>query len=146
MTRAERMSALALASSAELEEIWATFGQEPDFEWIRQPEFASVMVRARVSGNGDAFNLGEVLITRCVIQLAESQVIGAAYLTGRRRRLATVAALLDALSQLDEPVGEKLRTAISALPESRKRRREKTESEIVTSQVDFSMLLRAEAS
>lgn len=44
------------------------------------------------------FNLGEMTVTRCSVSLADG-VVGHAYVGGRRRRHAELAALLDALLQ-----------------------------------------------
>jgi alpha-D-ribose 1-methylphosphonate 5-triphosphate synthase subunit PhnG len=144
VNRAERLSTLALATSFEIEGLWASVSEPPAFSWIREPEFASVMIRGRVSAQGSAFNLGEAVITRCVIQLDELNAVGVGYLIGRRRRLATLVALLDAITQTNDELSDKLRTAISRLPAFRASRRSEVEREIAGSQVDFSMLLRSE--
>jgi alpha-D-ribose 1-methylphosphonate 5-triphosphate synthase subunit PhnG len=56
------------------------------------------MVRGRAGGTGAPFNLGEMTVTRCALRLEEGQV-GHAYVQGRGRRKAEIAALCDALMQ-----------------------------------------------
>lgn len=146
MTRAERMSALALADASELDGIWEGVAERPEFNWIRPPEYASVLVRGKVCTDGRAFNIGEAVVTRCVLQLADNDTIGVACVIGRRRRHATLAALLDAISQSDSALGQRARTAIVELGQARLRRKAAVAATVAATAVDFSMLLRAEAS
>ena len=55
---------------------------EPDVVSIRAPEIGAVMVRGRVGGAGDAFNLGEMTVTRCSLRLA-CGAVGHGYVQGR---------------------------------------------------------------
>src|SRR5690606_11649682 len=43
--------------------------REPGYRLIRPPETGMVMVRGRMGASGAAFNLGEMTVTRCVVQL-----------------------------------------------------------------------------
>lgn len=144
MTRGERMSALALSTPADVERLWNDVAAQPSFSWIRQPEFAAVMVRGRTCGDGGDFNLGEVAVTRCVLQLAATSEVGVACVIGRRRRHATLAALLDAIAQAESATGDLVRQGIVALRKAVERRRQGVAATVARSEVDFSMLLRAE--
>jgi alpha-D-ribose 1-methylphosphonate 5-triphosphate synthase subunit PhnG len=146
MTRAERMSALALAEISELNEIWEELATRPHFHWITQPEFAAVMVRGRVCADGRAFNLGEAAVTRCTLQLADTETVGSACVIGRRRRHATLAALLDAVAQGDDAIADAARGRIDALRAAWAERKQAVRASVSTTEVDFSMLLRTEAS
>lgn len=115
MTRAERLSALALALPEEVDRLWATLPATPAFQWVAAPTCASVMARAQVNGDGLLFNLGEVVVTRCVIRLAPDGPVGVATVPGRSRRQAVRAALLEALSQGVDEASGRLRTDIAAL-------------------------------
>jgi len=95
------MSILATAPSDELEARWRTTTLAPEYRTIRGPEVGLIMVRARAGGAGVRFNLGEMTITRCTVQLA-SGTLGHAWVGGRRLRHAEIAAVLDAL--LQDPV------------------------------------------
>nr|WP_284273067.1 phosphonate C-P lyase system protein PhnG [Bradyrhizobium iriomotense] len=68
------------------------------FVWLRKPEIGLVMVRGRAGGTGAIFNLGEMTVTRCALQL-EDGTIGHGYVQGRNKQHAGRAALVDALLQ-----------------------------------------------
>ncbi len=70
----------------------------PAFDWLRAPEVGSVMVRGRMGGTGDAFNLGEMTVTRCALKLG-CGTVGHGYVQGRRKACAEAAAIIDALMQ-----------------------------------------------
>lgn len=69
--------------------------------FIRPPEVGMMMVRGRIGGSGSPFNLGEMTVTRCVVQLGDSRT-GYSYVAGRNKAHAELAALADALLQGDE--------------------------------------------
>ena len=73
-------------------------GQSP--HWLRPAEIGSVMVRARTGGSGAPFNMGEMTVTRCSVELPGGAV-GHGYVQGRSRPAAEAAALVDALMQTD---------------------------------------------
>ena len=93
------MATLAKATPGELEALWpAAVADTPAYRRLRGPEFGLAMVRGRVGGTGNPFNIGEMTVTRCAVQLANG-VIGHAYVGGRRPRQAELAAVADALLQ-----------------------------------------------
>jgi alpha-D-ribose 1-methylphosphonate 5-triphosphate synthase subunit PhnG len=140
-SRSHWMSVLAQAPPAELETQWRAVRQ-PTFAWIRKPEYGSAMIRGRASGTGALFNLGEVTVTRCSLQI-DSGEIGIAYVMGRSRRHAALAALFDALLQYEIGAGEStVARRIDALARSAARRRDEIVSEALGSKVDFVMLSR----
>jgi len=96
--RRDWMSVLAKAPADALIGAFGELGAEPDFTWLRPPEIGAVMVRGRVGGTGAPFNLGEMTVTRCSLRLADGSV-GHAYVPGRDREKARVAALCDAMLQ-----------------------------------------------
>jgi alpha-D-ribose 1-methylphosphonate 5-triphosphate synthase subunit PhnG len=81
-----------------IDECWQKAGLSPEFEVIRSPEIGSVMVRGRMGGTGDAFNLGEMTVTRASVKLS-CGTVGHGYIMGRSKRTATRVALCDALLQ-----------------------------------------------
>ena len=95
--RARWMGLLARAPLPMLQ-AWASRRAAEAFAWLREPETGLAMVRARAGGTGDKFNLGEMTVTRCVLRL-KSGTVGVAYVAGRSRRKAELAALADALLQ-----------------------------------------------
>jgi alpha-D-ribose 1-methylphosphonate 5-triphosphate synthase subunit PhnG len=75
----------------------------PEFDWLRAPDIGLAMVRGRVGGTGDAFNLGEITVTRATLRLRMddgSAPVGIAVHTGRDKERAKLAALADALMQV----------------------------------------------
>jgi alpha-D-ribose 1-methylphosphonate 5-triphosphate synthase subunit PhnG len=98
MTRRDWMSTLAKAPVARLAELWQTLGMAPEFTWLRAPEIGATMVRGRMGGTGAPFNLGEMTVTRCSLQLASGEV-GHGYVQGRDKDKARIAALVDAVMQ-----------------------------------------------
>jgi alpha-D-ribose 1-methylphosphonate 5-triphosphate synthase subunit PhnG len=92
------MAILARAPAERLEALLDAVGERPPYTVLRGPEGGLVMVRGRIGGGGAAFNLGEMTVTRCTIQV-EPELIGHAYVAGREPRRAELAALVDALMQ-----------------------------------------------
>ena len=84
----------ALASAVD----HAVDNPQASFVWLRNPQTGLVMVRGRVGGSGDRFNLGEMTVTRCALRLPGG-AHGVAYVQGRSHRKAELAALADALLQ-----------------------------------------------
>lgn len=92
------MSLLAKAPAARLNALWQQCAMAPEFHWLRAPEIGATMVRGRLGGTGAPFNLGEMTVTRCALQLASGEV-GHGYVQGRNKTKAEQAALIDALMQ-----------------------------------------------
>src|SRR5262245_44528195 len=100
----ERRDWMGLLAKAPLEflERWlqraAESGTLPERAWLRRPETGLVMLRGRVGGAGERFNVGEMTVTRCALRMTTGEV-GVAYVRGRSQRKAEIAALADALLQ-----------------------------------------------
>lgn len=120
--RQERMRLLALAPETSLDEALSGISL-PSYRIVRGPETGLVMARGRVGNVGDVFNVGEVLVTRCVVQL-EEKTLGHAWIMGESPRHAELAALCDALWQQESYAAlldEKLRPCLEqAIDEKRK--------------------------
>lgn len=91
------MSVLARASADDIAVLLAGLPTLPAHENLRAPETGLVMVRGRAGGDGSAFNLGEMTVTRCAVRLGPA--VGHAYVAGRDKRQAELAAILDAALQ-----------------------------------------------
>ncbi|MEM1290211.1 MAG: phosphonate C-P lyase system protein PhnG [Cyanobacteria bacterium P01_H01_bin.162] len=103
--RAAWIATLAKAPLALLEKCLRTLGPLPSYQLLRPPETGLAMVRGRSEGTGDPFNLGEMTLTRCVVQIVQSDhpaIAGFGYVAGRSHRHAELAALCDALLQHDD--------------------------------------------
>lgn len=92
------MGVLARADAAAIEARLAEAPALPPHDLLRAPETGLVMVRGRAGGDGAPFNLGEMTVTRCAVRTADGRM-GLAYVAGRDRRQAELAALLDAALQ-----------------------------------------------
>ena len=85
VTRRRWLSVLGHAQRSALERHAARIAEYP-FEWLRMPEVGLTMMRARIGGQGDRFNLGEATVTRCAVRhrpAAAAAVAGVGYALGR---------------------------------------------------------------
>lgn len=137
------MSVLALAPAVELEESWRAVADPPRYRMLRWPETGLVMVRGRTGGTGTRFNLGEMTVTRCAVQL-EGGAVGVAYVRGRDRRHAELAALLDALLQDPERRDALERALVAPLAAAEAARRQAAAERVAPSRVEFFTMVRGE--
>jgi alpha-D-ribose 1-methylphosphonate 5-triphosphate synthase subunit PhnG len=95
------MRTLTLADPDALAAAWQNWEPKPDVQAIRGPEAGLVMVRARMDGGGDRFNLGEATVTRATLRLhggpLAADAVGTAYLLGTDLERARTAAIFDGL-------------------------------------------------
>lgn len=135
------MSLLAKSPPPDLLALWDGAGA-PAFTWLRAPEIGAAMVRGRAGGTGAPFNLGEVTVTRCSLQLGDGTV-GHAYVQGRDKSHAERAALIDALMQtdaaarIDSEVLDPLRRSLT-------RRAETRAAKAAATKVEFFTMVRGE--
>lgn len=99
--RKRAMGLLARASAAELQAGWQSIEPKPEIHLVRGPETGLVMVRGRIGGGGDPFNLGEATVSRATVRLGSGE-IGHGQLLGNDREKAHLAAVFDALHQRPE--------------------------------------------
>ncbi|WP_412552320.1 phosphonate C-P lyase system protein PhnG [Shimia sp. MIT1388] len=136
------MSLLAKAPVDRLNALWQAYGAAPKFHWLRAPEIGASMVRGRLGGTGAPFNLGEMTLTRCTLQL-ESGEVGHGYVQGRDKQKAEIAALVDALMQGPEAAAAEaaiLKPLGDELAEAKTARAEKA----AATKVDFFTMVRGE--
>lgn len=144
----------------------------PAFDWLRTPEIGLAMVRGRIGGTGDPFNLGEASVTRAALRLRGDRTngttgttgttgadgmnganganrphgatVGIAYVLGRDKRRAELVALADALLQTPER-HERLRAALIEPFRARlAQARAARSGEIATTRVEFFTMVRGE--
>ncbi len=141
--RARWMSALAQAEPVWLEAARAGLRPGPCYRLLRAPETGLVMVKGRAGGTGAAFNLGEMTVTRCSVELDDGHV-GHAYVPGRDARHAETAAVFDALLQ-DEARRRALESRlIEPLLAAREARDREARARTAATRVDFFTLVRGE--
>jgi len=138
--RQARMATLARADATRLEAAFVALGPAPSWRRLRGPETGMVMVRGRMGGEGRAFNLGEMTVTRCAVVLEDGR-IGHAYLAGRDHRRAELAALLDALAQGDD-VPAPLAEAMAEMAEAQRVERDDRSRRAAATRVDFYGMVR----
>src|ERR1700731_2804267 len=68
-TRPGWLAVLAKAKVGELQAAWDALGDKPRYRVLRPAETGLVMLRGRIGGTGQPFNLGEMTMTRAAVQL-----------------------------------------------------------------------------
>lgn len=101
------------------------------------------MAQGRAGGSGQRFNLGEITVTRAAVRL-ECGTVGHAYVAGRDKRKAELAALFDALMQRPEDAPRLRHTLIAPLIAARRAARARTARKAAATRVDFFTLVRGE--
>jgi len=146
--RQRRMAALAFADETTLEAEAAKLIDSFSYTFLRRPEAGLVMLEGRAGNTGKRFNVGEMLVTRCVVRLepqgSGSVTEGYAFIQGNRPRHAELAALFDALLQQEgwaEPLD---RSLIGPLVFQREEQLRKRAEETAPTRVDFFALVRGE--
>lgn len=95
------MRTLAAADPDTLAAAWRGWEPKPAVQAIRGPEAGLVMVRARIGGGGERFNLGEATVTRATVRLhgepLAADAVGTCYVLGTDLEHARLAAIFDAL-------------------------------------------------
>ena len=137
------MAVLANSATAAIAEHWKKLGLDPAFKTLRGPETGLVMLRGRVGGTGEAFNIGEATVTRATVRLEDGSV-GHAMMLGRDGAKARLCAVIDALCQgmtmgrmIDAGVIDPLERDIEAADR-------KTAEETAATRVDFFTMVRGE--
>jgi alpha-D-ribose 1-methylphosphonate 5-triphosphate synthase subunit PhnG len=137
------LAILARASRSELEQALRPFGDLPPLEHVRPPEPGMVMLRGRVGGTGDAFNLGEATVTRCALRVGAS-ALGLGYALGRDRRKAELIAIFDAWLQDAERHAGLQREVVQPLAVQQAAQRGATSRAAATSKVEFFTFVRGQ--
>ncbi|WP_286238782.1 phosphonate C-P lyase system protein PhnG [Neptuniibacter halophilus] len=141
--RQQWMDTLAKADSETLVRLWRTLGPEPEYSFIRQPETGLTMVRGRIGGSGQPFNIGEMTLTRCAVRLS-SGTLGVSYVAGRNQQHATIAALADALLQQADSSAQVQQQLITPLQQAYTANKTAREAQVSQTKVDFFTLVRGE--
>lgn len=135
------MSVLAKADFADLDTLWNNLPAKPAWTVVRAPEIGMVMVRGRAGGSGQRFNLGEVTVTRCAVQL-DHGAIGSGYVMGRNRRHAELAAAIDAMLQTPSRRDSLERAIIAPLALRLEERRRMRSRKAAATKVEFFTMVR----
>lgn len=141
--RRQWMGVLAKASPDRLDEFWQDLAEKPDYRCLKGPEIGLAMVRGRAGGTGAPFNMGEMSVTRCVVQIVDGQ-LGYACVAGRSQRHAELAAVFDALLQDDDRRAALKETIISSLDREWRNRRAKRSAKAASTKVEFFTMVRGD--
>jgi alpha-D-ribose 1-methylphosphonate 5-triphosphate synthase subunit PhnG len=135
------LSVLAKAPAHEVIGAWEALTERPVFQALRAPENGMILVRGRMGGTGDAFNLGEMTVTRAAVRL-ETGETGVGYVAGRSHRHAEIAAAVDAMMQSASlrPLVEE--AMIARLADAQLQRRELAARKAAATKVDFFTMVR----
>ncbi|MBX3503183.1 MAG: phosphonate C-P lyase system protein PhnG [Alphaproteobacteria bacterium] len=135
------LAVLARAERTKLEEALSGLSPRPRWRVVKPAESGLAMVRGRAGGAGQQFNIGEMSVARCVVQV-EGGAVGVGYVAGRDRRKAELVAVLDALLQ-DGPFVERLkRDVIVPLADRQEASRRQVLSKAAATKVDFFTMVR----
>lgn len=137
------LAVLARASTQELEDGLRRNAPGLRYEFLRRPERGMVMLRGRVGGTGDAFNLGEATVTRCTVRLTDGGV-GSGHVLGRDRRKAELVAVFDALLQERAYRTTLERELLAGLRQQQQARRAERAAAAGASKVEFFTMVRGE--
>ncbi|MDR6407016.1 phosphonate C-P lyase system protein PhnG [Paraburkholderia terricola] len=145
------MAVLARTPRADLEAAFERALQGaavPSYDWLRPPEIGLAMVRGRVGGSGDPFNLGEATVTRATLRLRvagnAAPAVGVACHLGRDRRRAELAALADALLQTPEHHAALHRQLIEPFAARQAALRAERRRDAAATRVEFFTMVRGE--
>lgn len=103
-----------------------------------------VMLRGRVGGTGNPFNLGEASMVRCAVRLGDGP-LGVGYVLGRDKRRAELVALCDALLQDPQHHGRLQCNLIAPLVSAQAQARAQQQRAVADSKVEFFTFVRGEA-
>jgi alpha-D-ribose 1-methylphosphonate 5-triphosphate synthase subunit PhnG len=157
-TRRVWMAVLAHTPRAELEaalDVALAGSPHPAFDWLRPPQTGLAMVRGRIGGTGNAFNLGEATVTRATLRLraadtdsanaGQSGPVGVACHLGRDKRRAELAALADALLQLPASHARLHAQVIEPLAARLEAQRDARRADAASTRVEFFTMVRGDA-
>ena len=138
------LAVLSRASLVDLERLMPSPANWLQLHQVRPPEIGMVMLRGRVGGTGNPFNLGEASVVRCAVRLGEGP-LGISYALGRDKRRAELAALVDALLQDPAQHDHVHRTVIAPLAQAQAQARDSKQRAAAGSKVEFFTFVRGEA-
>ena len=141
--RQQWLGVLAKATSHSLQQQWQSLQLEPEYQFIRKPETGLTMLRGRLGGSGQPFNMGEMTLTRCAVRLG-SGTLGVSYIAGRNKQHAITAALADALLQEEATTDILQQKLIAPLQAELDAGRRERITQANSTKVDFFTLVRGE--
>lgn len=142
-SRQRWMSVLAHSQPAQLRSHWQALNLNPEYRLLRAPESGLTQLLGRMGATGRRFVLGDMTVTRAVVQLADGGH-GYSYVAGRDKAHAELCALADALLQQPAHHEQLQQRLIAPLAAAQQERRQQRAREVAASRVDFFTLVRGE--
>ena len=142
LERSEWLSVLAKAPQQLFEDLWRSSDLDPSYDIIRPAEIGGIMVRGRMGGTGDPFNLGEMTVSRASVKLS-CGTVGHGYAKGRAKTIALRIALCDALLQTAD-ANEVDAKILQPLIEAKLTSDKEIADKAAATKVDFFTLVRGE--
>ncbi len=99
--RQEQLALLAKSPYEKIVDLWSSLNINVQYHCLKKPETGMVMVKAQAGGDGQPFNMGEMTVTRTVVQL-ENEQLGFGYCSGRDHKKSELVAVIDALLQTED--------------------------------------------
>ena len=144
LARAAWLAVLARATWQQLEAQSPGSDTLRNLQQVRPPEIGMVMLRGRVGGTGNPFNLGEATVVRSAVRLGDGP-LGVSYALGRDKRRSALAAVFDAMLQ-DPLHHDKLqRELIAPIALAQAQASAAIQKNMATSKVEFFTFVRGEA-
>jgi alpha-D-ribose 1-methylphosphonate 5-triphosphate synthase subunit PhnG len=111
--------------------------------FLIKPETGMVMVQGKADGTGQSFCIGEMTVTRCMVQIMD-QIQGYAMVPGSDLDHARLAALFDALLQVPAFHAPLMTTLIRNLETKESQKRQALARDVADTTVEFFTLTRGE--
>ncbi len=141
--RKEWIGLLGSADPMDLEAAKKELIKGMDITHVVKPETGMIMVQAKADGSNGRFNLGEVTVSRCVLEV-KKKYMGTSWVMGSDLRHAELAALFDGMLQ-DPVTHDKLAaTLIKQLRIKQTAKNERLAQDAADTRVEFFTLKRGE--
>jgi len=141
--RQKMMALLGGASIKDLETEKERLGPGIDWNYIIKPEVGLLMVQSDADGSHPAFNLGEMSVTKCVLEV-KGHYLGYAMILGSDLVHAELAALFDGLLQHPDYRNDIKSNLINTLAEKQLQKDRSLEKDVADTTVEFFTLKRGE--
>ena len=134
---------LTKSSSEDIYQFWYALNLQINYEIIQPAVVSMLMVKGKMGGFDNAFNLSEVTVTRCIIQTQDGHR-GIVTQLGRDTQKALICALIDAmlLSNLHAVI---LQEVIIPLERVLKQKQQALYAQAQSTKVDFFTMVRGES-
>jgi alpha-D-ribose 1-methylphosphonate 5-triphosphate synthase subunit PhnG len=139
---------LTKARVDELQAAWDALADKPRYRMLRHAETGLLMVRGRIAGAGQQFNLGEMTMTRAAVQLlddvGDAQQTGFGHVAGRSARHAELVAVFDALLQDPQRHDAVAAGVVAPLAARQRATKAAQAAKVAATRVDFFTMVRGE--